>query len=183
MGGNTITFPDSLLYNEYNVHIWSFCTKTNVSTTCSDRTSQFSFDLIETWQIAKETLPTVPSTALDVYTKVSRYLGIIYIAALAFNLTTLIVGTCSLGAPKFPRTPMLPFLLSSISCVLWLIVSAFITVTFGTLVGTLKATSTNTGIVSSIGRDAFVLVWVAFAFSYMASCTWFVAALFSLCFR
>lgn len=84
--------------------------------------------------------------------------------------------------PKFPKTPLFPFLLSFAACILLLVASVFTTVTFGTLVGGFKTVFQGSGVEAVLGRDVFILIWVTFGFSYLAAGLWFLSLLVHICF-
>jgi len=102
--------------------------------------------------------------------------------ALACTFASLFAGTCSILVPKFPKTPLFHFLLSLSTCILLLVASVFTTVTFGALVGGFKTVFRGSGVDAALGRDVFILIWVAFTFSYLAAGLWFLALLLHICF-
>lgn len=120
--------------------------------------------------------------SLETYKKVSSYVGPLYIVALACTFASLSAGTCSIVVPKFPKTPLFPLLLSLFACILLLVASVLTTSTFGTLVGEFKTVFRGSGVDAALGRDVFILIWVAFAFSYLAAGLWFLALLVNICF-
>ncbi|KAG9240411.1 actin cortical patch SUR7/pH-response regulator pali [Calycina marina] len=181
-GRVNISIPDTLLSNEYDVYLWSSRTHTKVSSTCTPPKSQFSFDPVQVLHLEDQQLPSILVASLETYKKASSYVGPLYIVALACSFASLFVRTCSIVVPRFPKTPLFPFLLSLFACILLLVASVLTTVTFAALVGGFKTVFQGSGVEAALGRDVFILIWIAFAFSYLAAGIWFLALLVCICF-
>lgn len=97
ISGNISNLPDT-----YIVGLWSYCNVKNYEngatvTQCSTPSLMFRFDftsalgLPSSW--VERVFPNPAHVLLDAYQKISRYMGIVYIAIISTTVITVVVGS------------------------------------------------------------------------------------------
>ena len=170
----------------YTVSLWNYCSGTkngsgsaaNQSTVdfCSTPVSHYWFDPVTVWGLndtgVANLFPTTLAAGLKSYHTVSQWMYIMYIAAGVTTSLELLAGFLTVFSRWGSAATTI---LASIAASLTLLASITATALYGTLAATFDTALRPYGIHGSLGHNAFVITWLAVAFSSSAAFFWLLS--------
>ncbi|PGH13897.1 hypothetical protein AJ80_06166 [Polytolypa hystricis UAMH7299] len=170
------------LADYYLIGLWNYCYgdyKDNeyVLKECTDRKAKFWFDPAEAWDLPKsveDLYPKALDNGLKTYKKVAGWMFIAYAIAFFATIAELVVGISAI----FSRWGSLATTICAfVATTFTFAASITATAMYAVIIGAINTGLKDFKIKSFLGRDIFILTWLAAAFSLASGLFW----LFSVC--
>ncbi|KAL8750203.1 MAG: hypothetical protein Q9184_006506 [Pyrenodesmia sp. 2 TL-2023] len=167
----------------YHVSLWNYCAGdfdngTDKVTYCSPRKNEFWFNPVEVWGLNQTGIEQVFSKelrdGLNAYRVAAKWMFIAYVVAVVTTIAEIVVGFFAL----FSRLGSLATtIVSTISSLFVFAFALTATILYSVLTGSFNSALRQYNIRGHLGKNMYVVAWLAVAFSLGAGIFW----LFSSC--